>query len=108
MPITTYQVLIYQGSRYYTYDDIRIRTYKRGMFCDTCFASHNTWLTGPPVGLARSVRTNTCVVKGKVARAVALYCCIQVVLCTWHGDRYEFRDGAPTADGVLYCWVSSP
>ena len=24
-----------------------------------------------------------------------------MVLCTWHGDRYEFRDGAPTADGVL-------
>ena len=20
---------------------------------------------------------------------------------TWYGDRYEFRDGAPTADGVL-------
>ena len=24
-----------------------------------------------------------------------------MVLCTWYGDRYEFRDGAPTADGVL-------
>ena len=24
-----------------------------------------------------------------------------LVLCTWYGDRYEFRDGAPTADGVL-------
>ena len=23
------------------------------------------------------------------------------MLCTWYGDRYEFRDGAPTADGVL-------
>ena len=20
---------------------------------------------------------------------------------TWYGDRYEFRDGAPTADGAL-------
>ena len=25
----------------------------------------------------------------------------EVWLCTWCGDRYEFRDGAPTADGVL-------
>ena len=24
-----------------------------------------------------------------------------LVLCTWYGDKYEFRDGAPTADGVL-------
>ena len=24
-----------------------------------------------------------------------------LVLCTWYGDRHEFRDGAPTADGVL-------
>ena len=25
-----------------------------------------------------------------------------LVLCTWYGGRYEFRDGAPTADdGVL-------
>ena len=22
-------------------------------------------------------------------------------MCTWYGDRYEFRDGAPTADSVL-------
>ena len=24
-----------------------------------------------------------------------------MVLCTWYGDKHEFRDGAPTADGVL-------
>ena len=24
-----------------------------------------------------------------------------MVLCAWYGDRYEFRDGATTADGVL-------
>ena len=35
-----------------------------------CFASHNTWLTGPAVGLARSACINTCIVKGKVARII--------------------------------------
>ena len=24
-----------------------------------------------------------------------------LVVCTCYGDRHEFRDGAPTADGVL-------
>ena len=24
-----------------------------------------------------------------------------MVLCTRYGDRHEFKDGAPTADGVL-------
>ena len=24
-----------------------------------------------------------------------------MVLCPWYGDRHEFRNGAPTADGVL-------
>ena len=36
-----------------------------------CFASHNTWLTGPAVGLARSARKSTCIVKGKVVRIIA-------------------------------------
>ena len=27
-----------------------IYIYKKSMFCRTCFASHNTWLTGPAVG----------------------------------------------------------
>ena len=53
----------------YTHDDIRV--HKGSMFCHTCFASHNTWLTGPAVGLARSARTITCIVKGKAARTIA-------------------------------------
>ena len=39
------------GSRYYRHDDIYTSTYKRSMFCHTCFASNNTWSAGSAVGL---------------------------------------------------------
>ena len=39
------------NSTYYTHDNCCESTHKISMFCHTCFASHNTWLAGPAVGL---------------------------------------------------------
>ena len=73
------------------------------MFCHTCFASHNNWLAGPAVGL-RTERTYL-----HYKREGCTYCCsvlLHAEKCGKlgifvHGDGYEFRDGAPIADGVL-------
>ena len=43
-------ILLYVRTVIYEY------TYKRNIFCHSCFASHKTWLTGPAVSLARTAR----------------------------------------------------
>ena len=49
-------------------------TYKRSMFCHTCFATHNTWLARPAVRL----RTECTYLQNK--REGCTYCCLGSLL----------------------------
>ena len=89
--MTKYQVLIVGIIRTMLYER---STYKRNTFCHIP-ALPPTTLGWPGLQWVYAQSARTCIIKGKVAR-IAKFGTIIV-----YDGRHEFRDGAPTADGVL-------